>query len=184
MDLLAEKRQETFQIRKELTCTDLQEVARAKEAIRKDERRRLVEKWQIRWHGEQTGRLVYRLIPELATWLNREHGEVAFILSKCSQAMAVLERTCGALRRETRRCVATAISLWIMQSTHSLSSHLLWRRESWMGVEGVTTERASRNRIGACTCGPASRADLTVRVVRGRIPFIPPLAGMHWIWMF
>ena len=78
IDLLAEERQETFQLRKELTCTDLQEIARAKEAIRKDGRPRLVEKWQMRWHGEQTGRWTYRLIPELATWLNRKHGEVGF----------------------------------------------------------------------------------------------------------
>ena len=56
IDLLAEERQETFQLRKELTCADLQEIARAKEAIRKDGRRRLVEKWQMRWHGEQKGR--------------------------------------------------------------------------------------------------------------------------------
>ena len=76
--LLAEERQETFQLRKELTCTDPQEIARAKEAIRKDGRRKLVEKWQMRWHGEQTGRWTYRLIPELATWLNREHREVCF----------------------------------------------------------------------------------------------------------
>ena len=54
--LLAEERQETFQLRKEITCADLQEIARAKEAIRKDGRRRLVGKWQMRWHGEQTGR--------------------------------------------------------------------------------------------------------------------------------
>ena len=66
------------QLRKELTCIDLQEIARAKEAIRKDGRRRLVEKWQTRWHGEQTGRWTYRLIPELATWLNRKHVEVGF----------------------------------------------------------------------------------------------------------
>ena len=56
IDLLAEERQETFQPRKKLTCTDLQEIACAKEAIRKDGRHRLVEKWQMRWHGEQTGR--------------------------------------------------------------------------------------------------------------------------------
>ena len=56
IDLLAEERRETFQLHKELTCIDLQEIARAKEAIRKDGRRRLVEKWQMRWHGEQTGR--------------------------------------------------------------------------------------------------------------------------------
>ena len=52
IDLLAEERQQTFQLRKELTCTDLQVIARAKEAIRKDGRHRLVEKWQMRWHGE------------------------------------------------------------------------------------------------------------------------------------
>ena len=44
-DLLAEERKETFQLRKELTClTNLQEIVRAKETIRKDERRRLVHK--------------------------------------------------------------------------------------------------------------------------------------------
>ena len=48
IDLLAEEGQETFQLRKELTCTDLQKIARAKEAIRKDGRRKLVEKWQMR----------------------------------------------------------------------------------------------------------------------------------------
>ena len=42
---LAEERKETFQLRKELTCsTNLQEIARAKEATRKDGRYRLVEK--------------------------------------------------------------------------------------------------------------------------------------------
>ena len=67
IDLLAEERQETSQLRKELTCADLQEIARAKVAIRKDGRCRFVEKWQMRWHGGQTGRWIYRLIPELAT---------------------------------------------------------------------------------------------------------------------
>ena len=72
IDLLAEERKETFQLRKELTClTNLQEIARAKETNRKDGRRRLVEKWQTRWHGDQSGRWTHRLIPELATWLDR-----------------------------------------------------------------------------------------------------------------
>ena len=49
IDLLAEERKETFQFRKELTClTNPQVIARAKEVIRKDGRRRLVEKWQTR----------------------------------------------------------------------------------------------------------------------------------------
>ena len=80
IDLLAEERQETFQLRKELSFVDRQEITRAKEAIHTDGRRRLVEKWQMRWYGEQTWRWTYRLIPELATWLNRKHGGVGFYL--------------------------------------------------------------------------------------------------------
>ena len=83
IDLLAEDRKETFQLRKELTClTNLQEIARAKEAIHKDGRRRLVEKWQTRWHGDQSGRWTHRLIPELTTWLDRKHGQVGFYLAQ------------------------------------------------------------------------------------------------------
>ena len=43
-----------------------------------------------------------------------------------------------------------------------------------MGVRNAATTRASRNRIGAYTRGPALRADLVARVVRGRNLFIPP----------
>ena len=47
IDLLAKDRQETFQIRKELTCvTNQQVIDRAKEAIRREGRRKLVEIWQ------------------------------------------------------------------------------------------------------------------------------------------
>ena len=56
IDLLAKESQETLQLCKEFTCIDLQEIARAKEAIRKNGRRRLVEEWHTRWHDEQTGR--------------------------------------------------------------------------------------------------------------------------------
>ena len=49
-------------LRKKLIYTDLQEIAFAKKAIRMDGKHRLVEKCQIRWHGEQTGRWTYRLI--------------------------------------------------------------------------------------------------------------------------
>ena len=73
MDLLAKERQEAFRPRKEHTCVNnKQDFAHAKEAIRKDARGRLVERWQMCWHGEQTWRWTHRLIPELATWLERK----------------------------------------------------------------------------------------------------------------
>ena len=43
-----------------------------------------------------------------------------------------------------------------------------------MGVESETTGRASRNRIGACTRGPASLAELAVRVDWVRNLFVLP----------
>ena len=111
-------------------------------------------------------------------------GKSAFIWRRRSQVMAVLTCTWGVSRRETRRCVATAISRWMPQSTHSSSAQngvgqgkFSVKRESPMRVESETTSRASRNRIGAFTRGPASRADSTVRVVRGRILFSLLLAG-------
>ena len=63
----------------------------------------------------QTGRWSRSLPP---AW-TESTGKSAFIWRKRSQAMSVLTRTWGALRRRTRRCVVTAMSLWIMQSTHS-----------------------------------------------------------------
>ena len=46
-----------------------------------------------------------------------------------------------------------------------------------MGVQGAAATGASRNRIEACTHGPASRADLAVRAGRGRNLLIPHLVG-------
>ena len=37
---------------------------------------------QTRWHGDQSGRWTYHLIPELATWLDRKHGQVGFYLAQ------------------------------------------------------------------------------------------------------
>ena len=60
-------------------------------------------------------------------------GKSAIIWRKRSRAMAVLTRTWGALRRETRRHVATAISRWIPQSTHSSSA----QNGVWQGRPSV-----------------------------------------------
>ena len=46
-----------------------------------------------------------------------------------------------------------------------------------MGMQIAATAGASRNRTGACTRGPASWADLAVRVDRGCNLLIPPLVG-------
>ena len=116
IDLLAEEGKETFQLRKELTClTNLQEIARAKEAIRKDGRRRFVEKWQTRWHGDQSGRWTHCLIPELATWLDRKHSQVGFYLAQALQ--------------EKRRWVVPLLQIPCGQCWHDGLSHApVWKK--------------------------------------------------------
>ena len=117
---MAEERKETFQLHKELTClTNLQEIARAKEAIRKDGRRRLVEKWQTT-NGDQFGRWTHRLIPELATWLNRKHGQVGFYLAQALSCHGCFNAYLKRFKKKEMSRVATADPLWKMQNTHSL----------------------------------------------------------------
>ena len=126
IDLLAKEGQETFQLQKELACiTDLQEIARAKKANRKDGRHRLVERWQMRWHCEQTGRWTYRLFPELATWLNRKQGEVGFYLAQALSGHGCLNAYLQRFKKrdqKTRRRVSTAIPLRTMRRTQSSSA--------------------------------------------------------------
>ena len=43
---------------------------------------RFVEKWLTRWHGQQTRKWTYHLIPELATWLKKKHREVGLYLAQ------------------------------------------------------------------------------------------------------
>ena len=55
---------------------------RSREGSHTQGRRKLVEIWHSRWHGEQTRSWTYRLIPQLATWLDRKPGEVGFYLEQ------------------------------------------------------------------------------------------------------
>ena len=130
IDLLAEERQETFQLQKELTCIDLQEIARAKEAIRKDGRRRLVEKWQMIWHGEQNGRWTYRLIRKFATLMNREHWEVGFYLEQALLGHCCFNAYLRRFKKRDEEMCCYCDFLWIMQITHSSSA------QNGVGKEG------------------------------------------------
>ena len=49
--------------------------------------------------------------------------------------------------------------------------------QCFINTQNLDLSIVLKNRIGACTRGLASRADLAVRVVRGRNLFIPPLVG-------
>ena len=119
---LAEERKETVQLRKELTClTNLQEIARAKEAMRKDGRRRLVEKWQTRRHDDQSGRWTHRLIADLTTWLDRKHRQVGFYLAQALSGHGCFNAYLKRFKKTDNESLETADPLWTMQSTHSFS---------------------------------------------------------------
>ncbi|KAH8304870.1 hypothetical protein KR059_003005, partial [Drosophila kikkawai] len=45
-------------------------------------RRRSIENWQSQWDSSSKGRWTYRLIPDIARWVERSHGQVNFYLSQ------------------------------------------------------------------------------------------------------
>ena len=92
-------------------------------------RRRLVEKAQTRWYGEQTGRWTYRLIPELATWLNRKHGEVGFYLAQALSGHGCFKAYLRRFQTRDEAMCCYCDSLWIMRSTHSSSA----QSGAWQG---------------------------------------------------
>lgn len=53
-------------------------IARAK----KEARTRLVEKWQRTWDTDNKGRWTHRLVPDIKTWIGRQHGELCFHLTQ------------------------------------------------------------------------------------------------------
>jgi hypothetical protein len=50
--------------------------------VRKLLRAESMVKWQHDWNTTENGRWTYRLIPVLATWVNRKHGEVNFYMTQ------------------------------------------------------------------------------------------------------
>ena len=100
-----------------------------KEAIRKDGRHRLVEKWQMRWHGEQTGRWTYRLIPKLATWLNRKHKEFGFYLAQAFSGHGCFNVYLRRFKKRDEEMCCYCDFPVDMQSTHSSSA----QSGAWQG---------------------------------------------------
>ena len=80
-----------------------------------------------------------------------------------------------------REGVGRAVGAQLTPDT--MVSLMLQSEQIWMLIESFVTlvlktrELDSRNRIGACTRGPASSADLAVRECWGKNLLIPPLVG-------
>ena len=145
-----------FQLRKELTClTNLQEIARAKKAICKDGRSRLVGKWQTRWHGDQSGRWTHCLIPELTTWLDRKHGQVGFYLAQALSGHGCFNAYLKRFKKRDDESYRYCGSL-VKNAEHTLFV-MLQSEQIWMLIKSLVTlvmktreldGRAERGNIG------------------------------------
>ncbi|CAB0033754.1 unnamed protein product [Trichogramma brassicae] len=55
---------------------------RRPESVKEEERRETLSKWQDRWDRASKGRWTHRLIPNIAEWVERGHGEVNYYLTQ------------------------------------------------------------------------------------------------------
>ncbi|CAB0041855.1 unnamed protein product [Trichogramma brassicae] len=55
---------------------------RCPEEVKEEERRETLRRWQDRWDRAPKGRWTHRLIPKIAEWVERGHGEVGYYLTQ------------------------------------------------------------------------------------------------------
>ena len=65
-------------VKEDVECFDQRDTRGIRNTIRSSSMAR----WQREWSNNTKGRWTHRLIPELAGWINRRHGEVTFHLTQ------------------------------------------------------------------------------------------------------
>ncbi|XP_051158198.1 uncharacterized protein LOC127279714 [Leptopilina boulardi] len=106
----------------------------------------LVEKWQERWYNEVKGRWTYRLIPTLATWLGKNHGEVSYYLTQ-----ALTGHGCFNLylqrfkKKETEECAYCQFP--VDKAEHTLFACSRWDLERQAMFTGVNSTVAPENMV-------------------------------------
>lgn len=73
IDLLAKQRKRLYELKRERNCNSERE---------RDARSQAIAQWQQRWETESRGRWTAQLIPQVATWMKRKHGEVDYYLTQ------------------------------------------------------------------------------------------------------
>ncbi|XP_026849730.1 uncharacterized protein LOC6587761 isoform X1 [Drosophila persimilis] len=75
---------ELIRERKEIhdAMTDSAAEARSKAEIKDAARRTSIDRWQTRWDHSPKGRWTHTLIPSIACWVERKHGQVDFYLTQ------------------------------------------------------------------------------------------------------
>ena len=56
--------------------------AEGRDIVAREERDRSFERWQREWEAESRGRWTFTLIPDVRTWVERQHGEVDYYLTQ------------------------------------------------------------------------------------------------------
>ena len=74
IDLLADERCRIHRRRRTETGNNRTQI--------KEERVQTLKRWQLRWDSSANGRWTHRLIPDIATWHERGHGEVEFYVTQ------------------------------------------------------------------------------------------------------
>lgn len=79
IDLLAMERKEVYE---ELRHQTFANDARLRMSVKREARRRLLQKWQDRWNSDQNGRWTHRLIPRIEKWVERTQGEINYFTTQ------------------------------------------------------------------------------------------------------
>ena len=80
IDLLIREKQEVY--RELLQFRDAPGREQDCLIVRERARQRLMERWQNQWDTSKKGRWAHEVIPNIAAWYNRDHGQIGYYLTQ------------------------------------------------------------------------------------------------------
>nr|XP_041633355.1 uncharacterized protein LOC121503203 [Drosophila kikkawai] len=116
-------------------------------------RRRSIENCQARWDSSPKGRWTHRLIPDLARWVERAHGQVSFYLSQVLSSHGCFRQYLKRFGHEAEEWCPECGS-GIVEDAH----HILFEYRRF-GLERQELEEIARSTISAETLVPRMLGD-------------------------
>ena len=69
---------------------------------RKRERQKSLQRWQAQWDSSEKGRWTHQLVPRIAEWVNRKHGDPSYYLTQMLTGHGCFENTYTSISTRTR----------------------------------------------------------------------------------
>ena len=127
IDLLVLERDETYTQIKNVRSEEQSPVERNRliSEIKVNGRNKVITKWQERWNQDESGRWTHMLIPNIKTWIERQHGNMGYFLTQVMTDHGSFNKYLNRFKlRSTSNCESCG-------ALYEDARHILFECEKW-----------------------------------------------------